>query len=357
MAGRDERFDTLSPAFKVRINGAALPQDALSDVIAITVIDDVDAMSMCIVSLKGWDGVAMKVKWMDDDLFNEGNPIEIELGYRDRTKLLFRGELTGLEPDFPEGQPPTLTVRGHDWRHRLARERRTHSFLHVKDSDIASQVARSAGMGARVEDSGVMYPYVLQHNQTDYQFLMARAARIGWEVYADGRDLVFRPRQVTAGAQVTLRREIELLEFRPRLTTMGQSPHREVRGWSAKDKKELVAKAALGDEATQMGGSASGGAIVDRAFSRSGSVVVDRPIRSAEDAEQLAKLGFREMGLGYVSAQGLCIGEPLLRAGTIAKIEGLGQRFSGQYYIGVAEHRFSPRTGYRTRFCAKRNAT
>ena len=357
MTARDERFDTLTPAFKVRINGAELEQDALSDVIAITVLDDVDAMSMCVLTLKGWDGVEMKVKWMDSALFDEGNPIEIELGYRDRTQLLFKGELTGLEPEFPEGQPPTLTVRGHDWRHRLARERRTHSYLEVKDSDIASQVARAAGMGARAEDSGVVHAYVLQHNQTDYQFLLARAARIGWEVFADGQDLVFRPRQVTSKPQVTLRREIELLEFRPRLTTMGQSPRREVRGWSAKDKKELVARAALGDEASQMGGSASGGAIVDRAFSRAGSVVVDRPLRNAEEAGQLAKLGFREMGMGYVSAQGLCIGEPLLRAGTVATIEGLGLRFSGQYYIGAAEHRFSPKTGYRTRFSAKRNAT
>ncbi len=354
---RDDRYDTLAPTFKVRVNGAELPQDAVADVISLVVLDDVDAASMCVLQLKGWDSVAMKVKWMDEDLFAEGNPIEVELGYRDRTRRLFSGEIVGLEPEFPEGEPPTLTLRSYDLRHRLMRERRSHAFLQSKDSDIAAQIAQTAGLRARTEDSGPVIPYLLQHNQTDYQFLAARAARIGWELLVDDKTLVFRPRPASGEPALTLRREVELLTFRPRLSTMGLAPKREVRGWSAKDKQALVAHAAVGDEGPLMGGSASGGAAVQRAFERSGSIVVDQPLQGQEDADQLAAQAFREMGLGYIRAEGVCIGEPLLRAGIVVKIDGLGQRFSGRYYVGSAEHRFSPKTGYRTRFTARRNAT
>lgn len=357
MNARDARYDTLNPAFKLRVNGAELPQDAVADVIAVEVLDDVDAASMCSIRLKGWDGVAMRVKWMDDALFAEGNPVELALGYRDRTQPLFDGEIVGLEPDFPQGEPPTLTVRCFDLRHRLMRERRTHSYLDQQDSDVVREICEAAGLRVRADSSGVRHPYLLQHNQTDFAFIAARAARIGWELLAEGRTLVFRPRGYGAAPAVTLRREVELLQFRPRLSTLGQAPRRAVRGWSPADKQAVLADAQAGDEGGLMGGTASGGATVQRAFSRGGSGVVEQPVDGAEDAEQLARQGFREMALDYIRADGTCIGEPQLRAGIVARIEGLGQRFSGNYYLHAVEHRFSPRTGYQTRLQARRNAS
>ena len=236
MAARDQ-FDTLAPEFAIRINGSALPNEAVADMIAINLVEDVDAPSMCTVTLSGWDTVDMKVKWIDHKLFREGNPIEIEMGYRDHLEVVFSGEITGLEPDFPEASPPTFTVRAYDRRHRLMRQRKTHSFLNLKDSDIASQLARTTGLQPKVEDSKVKLPYVLQHNQTDLEFLLGRARRIDYEVVVEDRTLLFRPRKIENKAKLTLRRDIELLEFRPRMTTMRQVEEFTVRGWDPKEKK------------------------------------------------------------------------------------------------------------------------
>ena len=139
MAARDQ-FDTLAPEFAIRINGSALPNEAVADIISMNIVEDLDAPSMCTVTLSGWDTVEMKVKWIDHKLFREGNPVEIEMGYRDHLQLVFNGEITGLEPDFPEARPPIFTVRAYDRRHRLMRRRNTHSFLNLKDSDIARPV-------------------------------------------------------------------------------------------------------------------------------------------------------------------------------------------------------------------------
>jgi len=38
------------------------------------------------------------------------------------------------------------------------------------------------------------------------------------------------------------------------------------------------------------------------------------------------------------------------------QVEGLGQRFSGPYYVTAVEHTFGSRSGYRTHFAARRNA-
>ncbi|SAL28044.1 phage late control D family protein [Caballeronia humi] len=356
MNARSE-FDTLAPEFSLRINGSPLPNDAAADLIDVVVLEDVDAMSMFTFSLTCYDSAEMKVKWVDDAIFREGNPVEIEIGYRDNKRTIFSGEITGLEPTFLEGNPPTLTVRGYDRRHRLARERKTRSYTNVKDSDIASQLAASAGLKPQADDTRVTLPYLLQHNQTDLEFLLARARRIDYEVVVDDRMLIFRPRKIDGDAVLTLRREIELLDFRPRMTTMGQVEELLVKGWNPKDKKEIVGRASASDVTSLMAGKASGASSVSHLFGKSGSASVVSAVQSQDDADAVAKQRFGEMALGYIRGDGQCIGDPKLRAGIVVKIEGIGERFSGHYYVTSTEQRFSPKKGYRTRFAARRNAT
>ena len=64
-----------------------------------------------------------------------------------------------------------------------------------------------------------------------------------------------------------------------------------------------------------------------------------------------------EVALGYVSGDGVCIGTTLLKAGAVIELAGLGDRFSGPYYVASATHTYTPRRGYRTAFTVRRTAT
>ncbi len=349
-------FDTLVPEVNLRINGNALSIDATSDLISVNVLEDVNAAGMFTFTLLSWDNKEMRVIWIDDDQFKEGNAVEVDMGYRDNMKTLFKGEITGLEPDFPHEQSPTLTVTGYDRRHRLMARRKTRTFLSMKDSEIAGQIAADWSLTPEVEDTRVTLDYVLQHNQTDFEFLQERARRIGHEMVVTDRVLHFRPRKSDGRAVLTLSRDVELLDFSARLTTMGQVEEVYVQGWSAKEKKDVVAKSRIGDE-RQMGGSASGPAATRRAFSGTGGTAVNTPVLSQAEADQLAQGWFGEMALSYVEGYGKCIGEPDLRAGILVDIEGVGRRFSGSYYVTSTEHSYRPTVGYRTSFAVRRNAT
>jgi len=356
MSSRDG-FDTLAPDFRVRINGAPLPETAAADLIGVSVVEEADAMGMFTLTLGGWDAVRTDVKWMDDALFREGNPVDVDMGYRDNLQPLFSGEITGLEPVFPEARPPVLTVRGYDLLHRMLRQRKTRSYTNVKDSDIAATLAGDAGLTPEVEDSQVTHPYVLQHNQTDLAFLQTRARRLDYEVAVRARTLRFRPRALGGSPALTLRRDVELLEFRLRLSNMGQMQQLTVRGWNPADKREIIGSAVAGDEPDTMAGAQSGPEAVRRMLGNTGTGVDRVPVHSQAEADGIAQQRFSAMALGYVGGEGICIGEPRLRAGTLVSIEGLGVRFSGLYYVTATTHSFTPGRGYRTRFSARRNAT
>jgi phage protein D len=227
----------------------------------------------------------------------------------------------------------------------------------MTDSDIAAQIAGEASLSPRTEDSSVTLDYVIQHNQTDLEFLQERARRIGYEVLVEDRTLLFRPRPHEESETLTLNRGVELLEFYPRLSTLGQAEEVEVRGWDPREKQEIVATADAAEAGDSMDGDTLGPEVASQAFGGTGQVGVAQPLQNQAEADQLARGRMREMGLGYIVGEGLCIGDPNLRAGRVVKIEGLGERFSGRYYVTACEHGYRPNQGYRTAFSVRRNAS
>jgi phage protein D len=170
-----------------------------------------------------------------------------------------------------------------------------------------------------------------------------------------GSDLHFRRRAFDGEPALTLYREVELLEFHARLSTLGQVPALEVRGWDPAQKTEIVARADGGPRT--MGGGTLGPEATKQAFSPPDAARVDAPVQSQDEADAMARQGFAGMALGYVQAEGTCIGEPRLRAGMVVAIEGIGKRFSGRWYVTAVEHAYTPKKGFRTSFAARRNAS
>ena len=355
MANRDS-FDTLAPDFRIQIDGSDIPEKLRADVTAIRVLEDVEATGMASFTVNCWDGLEMKVKWLDGDLIKEGKEVVVFMGYRDHVDKIFSGEICGLEPEFNTTQAPVLTVRVYDRSHRLMKQRETKSYLRMKDSDIANQIASKANLSAQVEDTRVSLDYVLQHNQTNLEFLQHRAERIGYEVFVEEKKLHFRPRQTSGSEALTLKREVELLEFYPRSTTMNQVEEVTVRGWDPKQKKEWVAKAPAGDVQGKLGAK-SGPETTQQAFGGTRTLGVRVPVSSQAEVNQLASGLLNEMALRHVTGEGVCIGRPDLRPGKLIKIEGIGRRFSGSYYVTSTEHSFTTTRGYRTAFTVRRNAT
>jgi phage protein D len=346
------------PDFDVIINGTAITAEVQAHVVSVSVDDQAALPSMFTLEMGGSDVQGEEIPWIDDeDLFSIGHVVEIKMGYADNLETLFKGELTAIEPDFAFDRLPSLTVRGYDRRHRLQLGRKTKTFVQQKDSDIASQVASGAGLTADATDSTVVHDYVVQANQTDMEFLQERARRIQYEVGIDDKTLFFRPVKNDASEALTLSMEDDLLEFYPRLTASSQISEVKVMGWSPKEKKVLTGQAGVGDESSTMGGQKSGAKLVQSAFGDVKGVIVTNPFMTQAEADQMAQARFNERVLMLISGEGVCKGRTDLRSGTVVKIDGVGKRFSGQYYVTGVVHQYRPQHSYETHFTIRRNAS
>ncbi|MDV2996741.1 MAG: hypothetical protein N4J56_006446 [Chroococcidiopsis sp. SAG 2025] len=345
------------PTIQVSVQGSPRQFEAIADYLETAVVtDDIEAPSMFALTLTSWDTEAGKFfDWLDNDALDLGKAIEIRLGYDSDLKPLISGEITGLEPEFTPDSQPTLTVRGHDLRHRLMRGHKTQSFTQMKLSDVARQAIKTAGLKGKVIPTTDKLDYILQHNQTDLEFLQAQARRIGYEVMMVGEVLHFRPQQFSENKVLTLSPKADRLEFSPRLSTMRQVRQVEVQGWNPQEKQPIAGKASANqDKIGKMGGTTSGSMAVDK---ESIYRIVTQPIASKAEADRLAQANFDRRSLEYISGEGSCTGRVDLRAGSVVEIADIGQRFSGLYYVISAVHTYNPEQNYTTQFTVRRNAT
>jgi phage protein D len=351
--------EDLIPAFRLSSGGLPLLPDAAADVLAVAAHQDVDLPGMFTVRLLNRDPLLRRPSWSESTLLGPGAPLELALGYRGPApgtaalSTVLAGEITGIEPEFGTGGPDTVLVRGYDRRHRLMRGASTVARTQVTDSALAQQIGAARGLLVQATPTTVVYEQVLQYNQTDLEFLQARAARIGFEVSVVDRTLHFRPRRRPGLPTASLRLDATLLSFRPRLTTMGQTSGVSVQGWNPTAPRTMLRVVSGEDDPTAAGAPSSRVQPTAGALQVGNRTVLGSPTDPV-DAEQLAAAQAGRTTPWLITASGTCIGDTRVAAGELIGIEGVGSRFSGTYAVTSAVHTYEPAAGYRTAFDARK---
>jgi uncharacterized protein len=345
-----------APSFKVFADGSELPVETAVDILDVKVSNYIAGAGNFTLTFNNWNSDTQEFKSIGEDKLSEGTEVEVKVGFVDNLKSLIVGEVTALEPEFSANEAPTMKVFGYDRLHRFRRGRNTRTFVDMKDSEIAEKIGRELQLKVDTEDTQITHQYVLQSNQSDIDFLLERARRIRYEVVVKDKTLFFRKAANNKSKIVSIEFGLTLTSFYPRLSTMKQVSEVIVQGWDHKKKEAIIGKAQQGDETSKMKGQKLGVAISESAFAASKTFVVDQPVFSEGEANQIAKGLFNDMTVEFIAGEGTAIGNTDIRAGEVIELLKLGQRFSGPYYVTSATHTIN-RKGYITRFTAVRNAT
>ncbi|WP_405059633.1 VgrG-related protein [Kribbella sp. NBC_01505] len=280
-------------------------------------------------------------------------------------QMLMAGEVTAIEAEY--GETGLLTVRGYTQDHRLQRIRRSRTFVNMSDADIAGKVAREAGLTiGQVPPTRVVYEHVGQVNQTDWDFLLERAAAIGVDFGVSHGKFFFGDRAV--GGPVPLRLLSNLVSFAPRVTVGNLAGEAEVRVWDP-----LAAKVVSGRAPVSTAGGGYGADIAQTVAKGNGKatgpaakpgqhgpppsenamVVSDDPgavsatIGPAVEARAEGLAGL--MADTFAEAVGESIGDPWLSTGREIEVSGVAAPFAGLWTVTRARHELQ-NGRYRTRF-------
>jgi len=203
-------------------------------------------------------------------------------------------------------------------------------------------------------------PVRRQERETDFDFLTGIAKENGWEMYIDhtedpkGYVLRFQFLIQDYSPTLSLKWGQSLLDFNPRLTTVGDLFGVTARIWIASLQTEFVIIVAwdydraafnlsiypgLGDVETILGEKTQ----KTLSIKPSGFPGALREILG----ELLPRLNNR------LTASGSCVGDTRIMAGKVVNFDGLGDQFGGKYRITSATHTFDT-GGYKTSFKARK---
>jgi phage protein D len=359
--GAAEQASLLVPDCQVLCNGQALPLQLARRLVSALVDDEIDLPGMFELEFAGAEdlgsgGSGKDVQvWFDDPPFALGDEVELRLGYAELLDTAIVGEVVALEPHFSADRPPGLTVRGYDRRHRLTRGRKSRTFAKAADSAVAKQIADALSIPIDVEDSGPAPDYLLQHNQTDLEFLRERAQRIGYALTMQGKTLRFKPAAYAAAAAVQLEFDRHIIEFEPRLSAADQATALTLRGWDVRQKAPVDVDGDAG-ALPAMGGKDTGTDLAKRAFGTAPAQLSQVPVVDRDEGERLARAALVRRVLRTITGEARLWGRADIAAGSVVNISGVGQRFSGDYYVHAIAHRYEPHRSFHTTLQVMRTA-
>jgi len=300
-------------------------------------------------------------------LFDLDNKLTLAMGYaQDRLDPMFIGEITGVEASFPNGDMPSMTLVAHDYLHRLSEGSYSRGFGPLPDFIIASILGLENRLLPLIEpiivgaSTAVSVVNLIfngtgrkQEGQSHLELLTKIAETYDAEFWVEG-DILYVSRFMKEYApRLTLTWGESLLEFTPKVTTVGQAFGVAMKFTLREIPLDFLVSVFYDFDRESVGISLLPGAAAPAAKT-GGPVftIVDRPIGSPADImnsvleithELRTKLNNRLTG------KGSAIGDPRIRAGAVIRFDGLGPDWSGDYRVFSATNTIDS-NGFRTSF-------
>ncbi len=379
------------PDFSLTIDGDPIPSELRASISGITHetgLEGADRVDIDIVN--------ERLRWLDHPLLALNTDVKLSLGYRDGAmEQLFVGEIVGRECSFPSSGVPTLRVACQDRMHLLQEGTSTLSYgipipsygnVPLPDMVVAGAVSAMNLLVPAFDPVGAALSILLgglqvaaladkddaqkfirkQEGQSYFDFLSIVARENGWEMSIDhsgplgGWMLRFSSPLAHLNADVTLAYGRSLMEFTPRLTTVGQVAAVSANVWVPMVKQTFTVTVGWDWDRAQLTLSiALAGLPIPTTppgniEARVQSVyLLDQPVTLTTAPRYIVgtlipKLNERLTGSGST------VGDPRIRAGTVLRLEGLGEEFGGLYRVTQATHTLDS-GGYRTSFDVRKD--
>ena len=368
-----------APDYRIKIGGDPIPPALRAAVMRISYQDGIEGADRVEVTLAN-----DRLQWIDHPLLQIDNGFTLAIGYVPETpKEVFFGEITGVNASFPSSGMPTVTVVAHDFLQRLTKGTKDRAFalslpcigkFPLPDPAVAALVSFGNLLIPDLDPAGAALSFLtlliayaldpleakrgirIQQGQSDFDFLSRLAKDNGWEMYIDhterphGYRLKFQFLIQDYSPSVNLKWGESLIDFTPKVSTVGQVAGISTRIWVPSIKMEFVIvlswdfdRAAfdllvfpgLGSIEELMGKKAQSVLKVEAV----GPATAPKTLLS----ELLPRLNNR------LTASASTIGDPRTKASKVVNIDGIPGQFGGKYRITSANHSIDG-SGYKTQF-------
>lgn len=360
----DKDKDFYVPYFVFKVSGEDVSR-AIYDVLQISYRDNIDEIGSFDVTINNWDDEKYDLKYSEQDLFDPGKKVEIFMGYRGKGpfRRMLQGKIKSFKLTFPAGGKPTVSIGGLSVLDQLRRKQVSRKFLKKTDSEIAKEIIGPTGLKivTKADNQEERHEYLAQENQYDLVFLKERAKALDYVLVVNEPpganpgppEIYFGPPEKSREVTYRLVYGKSLIQFSVALNTANQVKEVTVRRPGRND-KTLIEATATRDQARVPGlNNSSRQSQLESSFSKRTEVLTSEKVENKGEARLHATRRMKEIGREFIKGGGSTLGLPDLRAGSFVEIAGVGESFSGRYFVTSTTHSIGD-GGYTTQFQCRR---
>jgi len=372
------------PSYLVKINGAQMPHTLSSSISSIRFESGMDAASRVEIQFAN-PGLSLLQNHINglgflpfpssliggpvpipdmqasSGLFDMDNKLTLSLGY------VGEGEITGIEASMPTGTMPTMTIVAHDKLHRLSEGSYGRGFGPLPDALIAAILSAENLLLPAIDPTLVAASTAIavmnfifngsgrkQKGQTDLQLMQEIATYYDADFWVEGSTLYLSRFFKEYSPSVTLNWGESLLEFSPKVSTVGQYFGVAVKFWLRELPLSFTVAVSWNFNTQSIAVNVVPGGTEAYLKSLIGPVdtIINRPIGSPPDIVNSAMMITRKLRNALnnrLTATASAVGNPAIVANAVVQFNGVGTDFSGDYRVTGATHVIDT-NGYHTDF-------
>ncbi len=321
------------PTVEVRLDGELLAPEALDALAQVRVQQRLSLPTLCELTFAGPAGALSRRG------VQTGARLEVRLGAA--REPLFSGEVTAVELSHGPARAFGLRLRAYDPLHRLRKRQPVRAHVEITVEELASELASEVGLSVRCGASVPLWRHLVQHRESDLEFLAELAGRAGLYLTLRGDVLHLGSLEGVDDGPALLLGE-NLLEAQLELNADAACRSVSAAGWNVRDVDVLAARAGgarSGREVRAEASPASVGGTGER-------TLVDERGESEAHVEGAAQAELDRRAAREVIFRGVAQGDGALRPLARVEVRGVAESVAGTYVLTGVTHTVDAQRGY-----------
>lgn len=327
------KIEEMSVSVTIKINGEKVKNTYALP--SVNVTHEVYEISYAEIVFTGDAMEAPEHPLTDSDDFDPGNEVEIIAGYGDESETtIFKGVIVKHSVDIASA----INVK------ILCKHKAVSTTLNKTDSEFPNQtdsavistiLGRYQGLSATVDSTAFVQENIFQKSATDWDFILYRAAFLGYIVTQDSDSIFIGKPKLTAEPVLRVSMGESIIAFNAELDAEQQAPSISASAWDIKN-RILIKETATEPELNQQG-SVTAKSLAGKLNQKAMAMVSLTPMPT----EELAIWANGEMlrtRLNAIKGEVTFWGSGIVKTGDLIELAGVGKKFDGSAFVSSVNH-------------------
>ncbi len=323
------------PTYQIFVDGNAIKEDVFVERIEIE--KEVNKVSKALLFISEGDPTKEEFRIRDSKDFNPGKKVKIKLGYHNVEEDVFEGYVTSHDIKFKNGKNSQLIVQCHDEAYKLSLVKSHVIFSDKKDSEAIAKIIGNHGLSKSVESTSFSHQSLVQHDCSDWDFILYRADANGLIALNDAGKLEIKKPSFNEGSVLELKHGSSVFSFHGQIDAKSQIDSISFSSWDG-------TKHTQNKESSVEPSDSLNGVLKGKDLAKSvGTPKIDMKVSTPEDSTLLKKWADSNLQKSRLYRNRMTIsfpGSSKVNPGKAIDVEGFGINFNGKAFVSAIHHVF-----------------